>query len=110
MEVTKIKKNGCEIFVMFTGEQYIFHNNFYGIVAIGTRRGYKNDAERNTFTIEYGNVHTVGGSLGGRVCLEMAKAFIKKSESKYVKVDTTFEEKNVDITRDYYITCKTNKR
>nr|DAU52265.1 MAG TPA: hypothetical protein [Caudoviricetes sp.] len=26
MEIYKIKRNGCEVNVIFTGKQYIFHN------------------------------------------------------------------------------------
>lgn len=96
MEITKIKRNGCEVNVIFTGEQYIFHNAYYGILAVGQRKGYKKE-DTNHFTIYYGNHQTLGGSFGGKYCLTMAKSFIKKNESRYVQVDTTFDEVQEDL-------------
>ncbi len=32
MEIYKIKRNGCEVNVIFTGKQYIFHNSYFGIL------------------------------------------------------------------------------
>lgn len=97
MEITKIKRNGCEVNVIFTGAQYIFHNAFYGILAVGERKGYSTDEETNHFTIYFGNHHTLGGSFGGNRCLTMAESFIKKNESKYVQVKTTFEAVKEDL-------------
>ena len=38
MEIYKIKRNGCEVNVIFTGKQYIFHNSYFGILAVATRK------------------------------------------------------------------------
>ena len=97
MEITKIKRNESEVNVIFTGKQYIFHNAFYGILAVGERKGYSTDEETNHFTIYFGNHQTVGGRFGGNYCLNMAKSFIKKNESKYVQVSTTFDEVKEDL-------------
>lgn len=96
MEITKLNRNNCEVNVIFTGEQYIFHNAFYGILAVGQRKGYKKE-DTDHFTIYYGNHQTEGGSFAGTYCLKMAKSFIKKNESKYVKVNTIFEEVEEDL-------------
>jgi hypothetical protein len=96
MEITKLNRNNCEVNVIFTGEQYIFHNAFYGILAVGQRKGHKKE-DTNHFTIYYGNHQTEGGSFAGTYCLKMAKSFIKKNESKYVKVNTIFEEVQEDL-------------
>ena len=40
MEIYKIKRKGYEVNVIFTGKQYIFHNSYFGILAVATRNGY----------------------------------------------------------------------
>lgn len=96
MEITKIKRNECEVNVIFTGAQYIFHNAFYGILAVAERKGYKPE-DTNHFTVYYGNHQILGGSFAGTYCLTMAKSFIKRNESKYVEVNTTFDEVQEDL-------------
>ena len=105
MEIYKITRNNCEVSVIFTGAQYIFHNNYYGLLAVAERKDYEDD-ERNHFIVRYGNEHTLGVSFAGDYCLSMAKSFIKKNENKYVKVETTFEAVKEDINSLYYIDCK----
>ena len=109
MEINKIKRGGYEVNVIFTGEQYIFHNSFYGILAVATRKGYKKE-EKDIFILEYGNDLTVGYSLGGSVCEIIAKDFIRKCESKYVKCDTQFEVIKVDVNAKYYILVQAKER
>ena len=96
MEITKIKRNECEVNVIFTGAQYIFHNSFYGILAVAERKGYKPE-DTNHFTVYYGNQQTLGGSFAGTYCLTMAKSFIKRNESKYIQVNTTFDDVQEDL-------------
>lgn len=43
MEITSIKRNGSVVNVIFTGEQYIFHNAYYGILAVAQRKGFKKE-------------------------------------------------------------------
>lgn len=109
MEIYKIKRNNCEVNVIFTGAQYIFHNSFYGLLAVADRKGYSDDV-RNHFIVRYGNENTIGGSFAGDYCLSMAKSFIKRNESLYVNVKTTFEEVKEDINHIYYIDCKASPR
>lgn len=96
MEITSIKRNGSVVNVIFTGEQYIFHNAYYGILAVAQRKGFKKE-DTDHFTIYYGNHQTLGGRFGGTCCLTMAKSFVKQSESKYVQVNTTFDEVREDL-------------
>lgn len=89
MEIFRIMRNRCEVNIIFTGEQYIFTSPFYGLLAVANRRGY--DAKNiEVFDVYYGNINTVGGSFGGEYCLQMAKAFVRKYENIYIKVNTTF--------------------
>ncbi len=97
MEITKITRNSCEVNVIFTGAQYIFHNAFYGILAVAERKEFDIDKAHTGFTLYYGNNNTLGGRFGGKYCLSMAKSFINKSENRYVKTDVTYEEVNEDL-------------
>lgn len=94
MEITRIKRHGIEINVLFTGCQYIFYNTFYGILAVADRKSLQED---NYFTIYYGNRNTIGGSLGGDTCLVIAKQFIKKNENKYINRELVFDIIKEDV-------------
>lgn len=107
MEITKIKRHGIEINVLFTGHQYIFHNSFYGILAVADRKSFQDD---NCFTIHYGNRVTIGGSLGGDVCLAIAKQFIKKTESKYIERALVFDVVKEEIDLNYMLCVKAIKQ
>lgn len=109
MEIYKIKRNECEVNVIFTGKQYIFHNSYFGILAVATRKGYK-DEEMHTFILEYGNENTLGGSFCGSYCETMAKQFINNTESQYVKCKTYYEVVKVDVNRKYYIDILAKER
>lgn len=89
MEIFKIKRNRCAVNVIFTGEQYIFQNDYFGLLAVATRKGYTPE-ERKIFDIYYGNHYTIGGRFGGEYCLQMAKQFVSKCENTYVEVDLTY--------------------
>lgn len=84
---------------LFTGDQYIFQNNFWGILAVADRVNEK------LFTVWYGNEELSGCSLGGEVCALLAERFIRKNESRYISCDTSFQRKRVDL-RKWHIECK----
>ncbi len=110
MEFTKIKRHGCEVNVIFTGEQYIFQNDFYGLLAVADRKGYGTDEETNTFTVHYGSESTLGGSFAGDCCLTIAKQFIVQTENRYIKRDITFKVVKEDINALYYMDFKVLRR
>ena len=109
MLVETLKWRDSKVLAIFTGKQYIFTNEYYGILAVANRKGFCKDEEKS-FTLEYGNKHTLGGSLGGSVVCGLAKSFIKKFENKYVARDITFDVVNVDVNDKYYIECETKER
>ena len=109
MLVETLKWRNSKVLAIFTGKQYIFTNEFYGILAVATRKGFGKD-EQNSFTLEYGNKHTLGCSLVDSVICSLAKSFIKKFENKYVSRDITFDVVNVDVNDKYYIECGTKER
>ena len=109
MLVETLKWRGSKVLAIFTGKQYIFTNEYDGILAVATRKGFWKDEEKS-FTLEYGNKHTLGGSLVDSVICSLAKSFIKKLENKYIERDITFDVVNVDVNDKYYIECGTKER
>ena len=109
MLVETLKWRGSKVLAIFTGKQYIFTNEFYGILAVATRKGFEKE-EESSFTLEYGNKHTLGGSLVDSVICSLAKSFITKFENKYVSRDITFDVVKVDVNDKYYIECETKER
>ena len=99
MYIDVIRKG--EVQVIFTGSQYIFKSNFYGIVAVATRKGHS-DEDMHQFTIQVGNHQCLGSCLySDATVISMVKRFINKEESKYVKVKTTYDVVNIDLDRFY---------
>ena len=109
MLVETLKWRNSKVLAIFTGKQYIFTNEYYGILAVANRKGFWKDEEK-WFTLEYGNKHTLGGSLVYSVSCSLAKSFIKKFENKYIERDITFDVVNVDVNDKYYIECGTKER
>lgn len=110
MVILKIKRNRCVVNVIFTGAQFVFYNDFYGLLAVATRKG-DTPEERNVFDIFYGNAHTIGGRFGGEYCFTMAKAFVSKYEKLYKEKDLTFIPHHENIqTWNFDISAAPQKR
>ncbi len=109
MEIYKIERQGCVVNVLFTGKQYIFHNLYYGIIAVATRKGFE-DEDMNTFTLEYGNDNTIEGPFDGDYCATMAKCVIKKIESLYTESEIHYDIVQVDVNKKYFIDIQTRER
>ena len=93
MEFTKIKLAGCESEMIFTGANYIFYNDWYGVVGLATRKGFLAYSEdRHTFVIKAGTEDTVGGSLNRSSIITAMKRYITKCESFYNIKKTIFED------------------
>lgn len=101
MEITTMKWRGVEVHCLFTGKQYVFHNNYWGILAVADR----DETNEKVFTVRYGNEGLTGCSLGGDVCALLAERFIRKNESRYISREISFERKREDL-RKWYIESK----
>ena len=100
MTIDFIRKG--EVQVICTGEQYIFKNNFFGIIAVATRGGYASDEDMHRFTIQVGNHQCLGSChYSDYSVVAMVKRFINKEESKYIKVKTTYDVLKIDLDRCY---------
>ena len=91
MEFTKIKLAGCESDMIFTGEKYIFYNDWYGVIGVATRKGY-NSEDKHTFVIKAGTKNTVGGRVNRSSIITAMKKYISKNENKYIVHTTLFED------------------
>ena len=88
MEVNFIKKGGVQ--VIFTGKEYIFKNNYYGILAVATRKGYAPD-DMQHFTIQVGNEYSSGSSLyNDTAVLAMVKRYVNQQEGKKTTYDVLY--------------------
>lgn len=86
---------------LFTGVQYVFHNNSWGVLAVADR----DETNEKAFTVRYGNENLNGCSLGGDVCALLAERFIRKNESRYISREVLFERKSEDL-RKWYVDSK----
>lgn len=93
MELYKISIKGNEINVLFMSNTYVFHNTFYGFVAIAPRN-YNVRAQKSEVVLWVGNKHLGGGSLTEGAIIASAKRFITKCEKRYN--DTTKVEISVN--------------
>lgn len=104
MEIMKINPRGYACTVIFTGSHYYFMSDFCGLIAIAERVNVRENigSGKQDFTLIYGNEHLSGGSLGGVVAAEIARAFIRKQENKYVSTKVTFvSEQWQDLDKKY---------
>ena len=93
MEITKIKIAGREADMIFTGEKYIFYNDWYGIIGVAMRKGFCAYSEdRHTFVIKAGTENTVGDRINRNSIIAAMKKYISKSENKYILHTTLFED------------------
>lgn len=102
MEINKIKFQNMEVYVIFTGKNYFFHNSFYGYLAIAERTDESferlgKDTNLQYFVVYSGNSRWADGF--SRNCFEMAEKFIKKNESRYLKTICNFSECEIDLNK-----------
>ena len=88
MEINVIKKG--EVQVIYTGEEYIFRNDWYGILAVATRKGYTPEDIQH-FTIQVGNEYCSESSLyNDTAVLAMVKRYVNKQEGKKTTYDVLY--------------------
>ena len=85
METGNIKINGESITVIFTGEKYYFHSNYWGIVGIATRKSDIRDCKHKKFSLIAGNKNIYRDKY-----VTAMKRYITKAENKYVACDVEY--------------------
>lgn len=91
MIFSKTRIAGNETNVIFTGAQYLFITQFYGIVAIAERvEELKNG--KTAFEVKIGNKYCEGGSLTDNVVFAAAKKFILKARTNISRLPLIFQK------------------
>lgn len=85
METGNIKVQGEPIFVIFTGKQYFFHSNYWGIVGIATRVSDLSELHNKKFSLIAGNKNIYRDKY-----VAAMKRYITKAENKYVDCDVEY--------------------
>ena len=109
MIVSKITIAGHEVSVIFTGMQYIFHDSFFGLLAVA-ERDYSREEETGgqvaRFVLGVENYRTRGCSLDMNTIIPAAKRYITKNENKYIHTIVEYDVRDAgDINALYYIDC-----
>lgn len=89
MEFNRTKIAGCKVNVIFTGKNYFFLSDFFGVIGIAERNGFY-DENKHKFTITAGTKYTVGGSVNRNSIIAAMKRFISKAENKYLPHKTEY--------------------
>lgn len=114
MEVSRIKIAGNEVSVIFTGMQYIFHNPYFGLLAVAERvdsREEETGGQVARFILSVDNYRTRGGSLNIKTIIPAAKRYITKNENKYIHTIVEYDVRDAgDINANYYIDLSVRSR
>ena len=114
MIVSKIKIAGHEVNVIFTGMQYIFHNAYFGLLAVAERvdsREEETGCQVARFVLSVDNHNTLGSSLNINTIIPAAKRYITKNENKYIHTVVEYDVRDAgDINAMYYIDCAVRSR
>lgn len=99
MEFGKTSICGSQVDVIFTGGKYLFHNDFYGWLAIAerTEESKQNIRDDQEFVLFVGNHYTVGGRMTNNAILKGVRKYIRKNESKFVERICKFREVEADL-------------
>ena len=111
MIVSKIKIAGHEVNVIFTGMQYIFHNAYFGLLAVAERVDSRTEDGAARFVLSVDNHNTLGSSLNINTIIPAAKRYITKNENKYIHTVVEYDVRDAgDINAMYYIDCAVRSR
>ena len=109
MIVSKITIAGHGVNVIFTGMQYIFHDSFFGILAVAERvdsREEETGGQVARFVLGVENYRTRGCSLNINTIIPAAKRYITKNENKYLHTVVEYDVRDAgDINANYCIDC-----
>lgn len=86
-----------KITVVFTGSNYFFYSNFFGLLAVASRSS-DNDS---CFTVTVGNRYTLGCSVTPNSVFSAVVKFINKSDNKYLNRDLIFCRIDSDLADNY---------
>lgn len=91
MEIRSIKIAGREVTALYNCGIYVFYSQYYGVIGIAVRTSITENHEP-IYLLSAGTENTVGGSVNRSIIVTAMKRHITKSENKYIKHDTIFED------------------
>lgn len=100
MEITRIHIGGSEVNVIFTGEQYIFHNTFFGVIAVANR-DYNPNPEYKNFSVDIDNYRTIGSKCNFHTIAKAVIRYITREENRNVETITYKINKGCKINEIY---------
>ena len=97
--------------MIFTGMQYIFHNAYFGLLAVAERVDSRTEDGVARFVLSVDNYRTLGSSLNIKTIIPAAKRYITKNENKYIHTVVEYDVRDAgDINAMYYIDCAVRSR
>lgn len=105
MEFHNLTINSRPCLVLFTGDKYIFKDNFCGVFAVAETDRAQETNDDPAFVVTVGNEYAPAGDadIYARVC-----RFIRIQENKHVPKKCTFSVKKYDL-RKCYISVSVNE-
>lgn len=100
MEINTIKINKEEVYIIFTGMQYYFFSNNYGLIGIARRLGYE---ENVVHTFELAASDNTLGRHARRTIISKMNDYVSKMENRYMKHDTIFIDNNATLNHGLVI-------
>ena len=114
MIVSKITVAGNEVSVIFTGMQYIFHDAYFGILAVAERvdsREEETGGQVARFVLGVENYRTRDCLLNINTIIPAIKRHITKNENKYISTVVEYDVRDAgDINALYYIDVAVRSR
>ena len=100
--------------MIFTGMQYIFYEEYWGLLAVAERVDSRAEETGNQvarFILSVENYRTRGCPLNINTMIPAAKRYITKNENKYISTVVEYDVRDAgDINAIYYINCEVRSR
>lgn len=98
MEFSNITINSRPCLVLFTGDKYIFKDNFCGVFAVAETDRAQEINDNSAFIVTVGNEYAPAGD---NEIYKRVQNFIRRAENKHIQKKVSFELKKFDLRRCY---------
>ena len=98
MEFSNLTINSRACLVLFTGDMYIFKDNFCGVFAVAETDRAKETNNDPHFVVTVGNEYAPAGD---NEIFDRVQKFIRRAENKFIQKKVSFELKKFDLRRCY---------
>lgn len=98
MEFSNLTINSRPCLVLFTGDKYIFKDNFCGVFAVAETDRAQETNDDPAFIVTVGNEYAPAGD---NEIYKRVQNFIRRNENKFIQKKVSFELKKFDLRRCY---------